>query len=128
MWQDEWESVLELMHLKMKEWLLYLVRTRHMSNLWVEREGIEKIKPQHDSISRSDAEQQQTSTLDYSSDATYNWKYDTSNAFPQYFLSDFTSLWLALSYLEKLIQSMGRIIKSRNLKQQDPIRHRFKEV
>ena len=107
-WKEEWESVLEFLHATLEKWLSYLVSTQHMGNLWVENESIEILKPQHDSLSRDR---------------------DTINqAYPQYYLADFSVLWLALMQLEQLIASLEHIVKSQNRDREDTARLKVQEV
>lgn len=82
-WEEKWVFVLELLHLRMDGWLSYLKSTQHMANLWVEKEDQETFRP-HDTTP-GDGEQ-------------------ISKMYPQYHLSDFALLWLALLHLEKLIK------------------------
>lgn len=76
-----------------------------MANLWVENENIESLKSQHDSVSRD-------------GDAI-------NQAHPQYYLSDFSVLWLALMQLEHLIVSIEHTIKSQD---RTPARLKIEEV
>ena len=81
-WEEEWEFVLEFLHLKLKEWLEYLESTMHMDNLWVEREDSQTFKL-HDTSP---------------GDGDY-----ISKKYPHYTLSDSAVVWIALLQLEKLI-------------------------
>ena len=84
-WEERWEFVLELLDLKLADWLSYLADTRHMDNLWIERQSLETLK-----------------------------SYDSSSGeggfiermYPEYHLSDSTLLWLAVQQLENLIRSI----------------------
>ncbi|KAL8765019.1 MAG: hypothetical protein Q9209_007769 [Squamulea sp. 1 TL-2023] len=106
-WDTEWEFIIDLLHSSMKDWLLYLARRRHMKNLWVERHSSEALRPYN------------TISPDYTS---------ISNLFPQYHLSDFTMLWLALQQLEHLITSIGNHSELRARKEDDPIRHKLNDI
>ncbi|KAG8525244.1 uncharacterized protein KY384_008888 [Bacidia gigantensis] len=81
-WRDKWPFVLKLLHLRMDNWLSYLVSSRHMNNLWVEREDVESWKVKDTT----------------SHDSAYVY-----GKHPRYHLSDSALLWLALLQLEKLI-------------------------
>ena len=107
-WKEQWEFVLGLLHTASEKWLSYLVSTQHMANLWVENESIESLKPQHDSLSRD-------------GDAI-------NQAWPQYFLSDFSLLWLALIQLENLIVSIEHTIKNQNRTREDTARLKIEKV
>ena len=107
-WTEKWALVLELLHLALGKWLSHLVSTQHMSHLWVEYEDFEILKPQYDSL--SDAR-------------------DTiCQAYPQYELSDFSVLWLALMQLEHLIASIGHTINIENRDREDTARLRLQKV
>ena len=107
-WKEKWELVLGLLYAALEKWLSYLVSTQHMGNLWVENETIEILKPQHDSLSRDRA--------------TIN------QACPQYYLADFSVLWLALMQVEHLIASLEHTIKSQNRSQEDTARLNIQKV
>ena len=77
-WSQDWEFTVEQLHCKLGGWLWYLRDTQHMGNLWVEQSGSQKLKP-YDTIS-----------VDHN-------MLDQQN--PEYHLSDFTMLWLALKRL-----------------------------
>lgn len=81
-WPTEWNFVLELLHIKLDDWLSYLRSSQHMANLWITRQEDVMLKP-YDTISPENGSIQKT--------------------YPQYRLSDFTMLWIALSQLEGLI-------------------------
>ncbi|KAL8809234.1 MAG: hypothetical protein Q9200_003596 [Gallowayella weberi] len=81
-WKSDWEFVLELLHFRLSSWLYYLMTNIHMSNLWVERNDYEALRP-YDTISPDFASYQ--------------------SVFPQYHLSDFTMLWLTFKQIEHLI-------------------------
>ena len=107
-WKEKWELVLGLLYAALEKWLSYLVSTQHMGNLWVENETIEILKPQHDSLSRNR---------------------DTINqACPQYYLADFSVLWLALMQVDHLIASLEDTIKSQNRSQEDTARLNIRKV
>ena len=107
-WNEKWESVLGFLCTALEKWLSYLVNTQHMGNLWVENESIETLKPQHDSLSRDR---------------------DTINqAYPQYYLADFSVLWLALMQVEHLIASLEHTIKSQNRDREDTARLNIQKV
>ena len=107
-WKEKWESVLGLLYAALEKWLSYLVRTQHMGNLWVENENIEILRPQHDSLSPD-------------RDTIYQ-------ACPQYFLSNFSVLWLALMQLELLIASLEQTIKSQDRSLEDTARLNIRKV
>ena len=90
---EQYELILELLDSKMDEWLSYVVHTRHMENLWVERETTEILEPPHNA-SRDGG--------------------SIEKSCPQYHLSDFTLLWMALYRLEMLLQSIENVMNCRN--------------
>ena len=79
-----------------------------MGNLWVESESIEILKPQHDSLSRD--------------------RDNINQAYPQYYLADFSVLWLAFMQLEQLIASLEHTIKSQNRSREDTTRLKIQKV
>lgn len=87
-WPQDWEFVLDLLYLRLGDWLQYLRKHRHMENLWVERQDSQPLKP-YDTISP--------------------FGYPNYRTFPRYHLSDSTLLWLAFRQLECLFDH----IKSR---------------
>ena len=107
-WKERWDSVLGHLHATLKKWLSYLISTQHMGNLWVESESIEILKPQHDSLSRD--------------------RDPIKQGYPQYYLADFSVLWLALMQLEHLIASLEHTVKSQNLNREDTARVKIQEV
>lgn len=82
-WHNKWKFGLELFHLKLRDWLLYLERNQHMANLWIERHDFESFKPYNST----------------SEDAVY-----IRRKYPHYYLSDAALIWLALSHVEKTNQ------------------------
>ena len=107
-WKEKWEFVLGILDAALEKWLSYLVSTQHMGNLWVENESIEILKPQHDSLSRD--------------------RETINQAYPQYYLADFSVLWLALMQLEILITSLEDTIKSQNRNREDMARLNIQKV
>ncbi|KAL9606640.1 MAG: hypothetical protein Q9179_000162 [Wetmoreana sp. 5 TL-2023] len=82
-WSDEWELVLSLLKARLDPWLSYLRSTQHMGNLWVEKQGNETLML--------------FDTINHYSGSSYRM-------FPQYHLSDFAMLWLALRQLETVLE------------------------
>ncbi|KAL8861154.1 MAG: hypothetical protein Q9178_002370 [Gyalolechia marmorata] len=106
-WSQDWELVLELLHSGLGQWLAYLRRTQHMANLWVERDDFEVLRP-YDTISPDNG---------------------TIYAItPQYHLSDFTMLWLALKQIEKLIESIESAFGLQQRQDGDPLKSKVKEI
>ncbi|KAL8808168.1 MAG: hypothetical protein Q9182_000232 [Xanthomendoza sp. 2 TL-2023] len=106
-WKAEWEFILELLHSRLNSWLNYLIANIHMSNLWVERNDNEALRP-YDTISP-----------DFTS---------YQSVFPQYHLSDFTMLWLTFKQIEHLIDLLESESGMQMRQAEDAARHRIKEV
>ena len=106
-WKEEWKFVLELLHLKIDQWLSYLKSTQHMSNLWVEKEDVETFRP-HNTTSRDGD--------------------DITKAYPRYELSDFALLWLALLQIEKMIELIEDELHAKSQKRSDSTDSMIKEV
>ena len=85
-WNSELEYVVDLLLGRVREWLLYLVKTQHMGNLWPEKEETGLLKP-YDSISLNSTGYYKT--------------------FSVYRLSEFATLWLALHQLQTLVELIG---------------------
>ncbi|KAL8651582.1 MAG: hypothetical protein Q9226_004643 [Calogaya cf. arnoldii] len=115
-WHADWDFVLDLLHSKLNGWLGYLACSRHMDNLWVERQGYELLRP-YDTISADCA--RDTISGDYAG---------TSQWFPEYQLSDFTMLWLALQQIDYLITSLGNNADMQSKEADDPVKHKFNGV
>ena len=107
-WVEEWELVLELMHPALENWLSHLVNTQHMENLWVEKARTRFLKPQYDSLSRDQAAM--------------------SLPYPEYDLSNFSVLWLALKKLEHLMASIENTIDRQCRNWEDTATHKFQKV
>lgn len=103
-WPQDWDFVLDLLCFRLDDWLWYLRKTRHMENLWVERQGYQTLKP-YDTISPDSGA--------------------IKKQYPRYCLSDFTMLWLALRQLESLIELIEEGYKGMTEK---PGRDRFMDV
>ncbi|KAL8989512.1 MAG: hypothetical protein Q9177_001613 [Variospora cf. flavescens] len=103
-WPQDWEFVLDLLHFRLNDWLRYLQKTRHMKNLWVERQGYQTLKP-YDTISPDSGA--------------------IKKQYPRYCLSDFTMLWLAFRQLESLINLITEGYKGTTEK---PVRDRYRNV
>ena len=106
-WREDWTFVLELLHSKLDQWLNYLESSKHMNNLWVEKEHIEAFRP-HDTSAR-DGE-------------------SISREYPHYYLGDAMELWLALLQIERLIQSLEEQAKGSTQPPMDNERTMVKEV
>ncbi|KAL8850495.1 MAG: hypothetical protein Q9221_004543 [Calogaya cf. arnoldii] len=106
-WHADWDFVLDLLHSKLEGWLVYLACSRHMDNLWVEQHGYEALRP-YDTIS-----------------ADYAGPY---HLFPEYQLSDFTMLWLALQQIDHLITSLGNNSDMHSREADDPVKYKYKGV
>ena len=107
-WREDWKFVLQLLRDHLDQWLMYLVATQHMSNLWVESIDFESLTLYHDNISIGDG--------------------DVSKAFPRYHLSDAALLWLALLQLEQLVKSIEEIIFTRTESFDDNVTSMILEV
>ncbi|KAL8961351.1 MAG: hypothetical protein Q9193_002082 [Seirophora villosa] len=88
-WPQDWEFVLDLLYLRLGDWLQYLRKNQHMENLWIEHQSSLTLKP-YDTIPP--------------------FGYTINQTFPRYHLSDSTMLWLAFRQLECLFDH----IKSRS--------------
>ncbi|KAL8898392.1 MAG: hypothetical protein Q9207_006726 [Kuettlingeria erythrocarpa] len=106
-WTQDWAFALEQLHFRLEEWLTYLRDTQHMSNLWVENSGYDNLRA-YDSVS-ADA-----------------YSFDQQN--PEYHLSDFTMLWLALKRIEELIDSIERSCSMDGTHEDDPVKRKVDEV
>ncbi|KAL8998807.1 MAG: hypothetical protein Q9188_006027 [Gyalolechia gomerana] len=106
-WPTEWDFVLELLHFRLGDWLSYLRNSQYMANLWVTRQEDVTLKP-HDTISPENGSIQRT--------------------YPQYHLSDFTMLWIALCQLEGLVDSIGQNTDLRRRPADDLAKSRFDKV
>ena len=84
-WNEKWKFVLELLHLKLGDWLSYLGENQHMANLWIEAEDFESFKP-YNSVSK---------------DVGYIRRF-----YPHYRLSDAALIWLALLHVGKAIEML----------------------
>ncbi|KAF7507703.1 hypothetical protein GJ744_010132 [Endocarpon pusillum] len=106
-WNEQWKFALELLHLKINDWFSYLVRTQHKAHLWVEHQSFETLKFK---------------------DTKFGDRDDIQMAFPYYDLSDSTLLWLTLSCLETLVESIGEKFTSSIEVCDDSIQRKVKEV
>ncbi|KAL8941806.1 MAG: hypothetical protein Q9216_002044 [Gyalolechia sp. 2 TL-2023] len=106
-WSQDWEFTVELLHGRLEGWLSYLRATQHMGNLWVEQSGYENLKP-YDTISAD------------------QYMYDQQN--PEYHLSDFTMLWLAVKRLEKLIDMIEESCRLNRMPEDDPVKLKVNKV
>lgn len=106
-WSHEWEFVLKQLHSKLEGWLMFLRNTQHMGNLWVERHAWVDLQP-------------------YDTIASDNIR--ISKLIPEYHLSDFASLWLAIKALIRLIDLIERKADMSGRHDDDPIKQRFNQV
>lgn len=106
-WSHDWEFALEHLHDKLESWLSYVRATQYMGNLWAERSCYDDLKS-YDTISPE------------------NYLHDQLN--PQYLLSDFTMLWLALRQLENLIGSFERSCGTEGRYEDDPVKRKVNKV
>ena len=106
-WREKWHFVLELTHLKLRNWLLYLERNQHMANLWIEDEDLESFKPYNST----------------SEDVGY-----IRRTYPHYNLSDAALVWLALLHVEKTIKMIEDNVHAQALRDGDPIGTMLKNV
>ncbi|KAL9000928.1 MAG: hypothetical protein Q9188_005567 [Gyalolechia gomerana] len=106
-WSQDWEFTVEQLHCKLEGWLSYLRATQYMGNLWAERSSYGNLKP-YDTISAD--------------------LYILDQQNPEYYLSDFTMLWLALKRLEKLIDLIEGSCRLDRRPEDDPIKRKVKEV
>ena len=107
MWEERWEFVLELLDLKLEDWLSYLANTRHMDNLWIERQSFETLRP-YDTSSREGA--------------------FIEKLCPEYHLSDFTLLWLAFQQLENLVRSLDDKSNTQDTQHPDTVEQKIRRV
>ena len=91
LYPDKWLFVLRLLALKLDDWLSYLARTKHKSNLWMADETLETL---------------------WLRDMKSGDSRDVDILFPGYELSTALLLWLALARIEKLIGMVETNIKS----------------
>ncbi|KAL8926579.1 MAG: hypothetical protein Q9208_002906 [Pyrenodesmia sp. 3 TL-2023] len=106
-WSQDWVFALEQLQPRLEGWLLYVRTTQYMGNLWAERSDYDDLKP-YDTISPDNNLQGQLN--------------------PQYLLSDFTMLWLALKQLENLIDLIERSCGMEGRHEDDPIKRKVNEV
>ncbi|KAI4112482.1 MAG: hypothetical protein LQ345_006378, partial [Seirophora villosa] len=106
-WSHEWEFVLKQLHSKLEGWLMFLRNTQHMGNLWVERHDWVDLQP-YDTITSDNIR--------------------ISKLIPEYHLSDFASLWLAIKALTRLIDLIERSADMNGKHDEDPIKQRFNQV
>ncbi|KAL8756856.1 MAG: hypothetical protein Q9184_004370 [Pyrenodesmia sp. 2 TL-2023] len=106
-WSQDWEFALDQLQLNLEGWLSYVRATQYMGNLWVERSNYDYLKP-YDTINAD------------------NILVDQLN--PQYQLSDFTTLWLALKQLEELIGLIEKSCEMDGGHEDDPAKRKVKEV
>ena len=107
MWSEKWLFVLDLMHLKLRDWLLYLERNQHMANLWVEDEDLESFKPYNTT----------------SEDVGY-----IRRTYPHYHLSDAALIWLALLHVEKTIKTIEDRFRTQTPRNADSIESMLKDI
>ena len=100
--------MLQLLRDHLDQWLINLVATQHMSNLWVESIDFESSTLYHDNISIGDS--------------------DVSKAFPQYHLSDAALLWLALLQLEQLVEIIQESTSTMTESFDDNVKSMIREV
>ena len=106
-WDDRWEFVLHLLHLKLEQWLDYLENTRHMGHLWVEGESSENFRPFDTSGEHGD----------------YGSKW-----YPFYLLADASVTWQALFRLERLVDSIeDQVKRSTSFLQEDSLT-KFRDI
>ena len=103
---DQWQFVLELMSAKLGDWLSYLSRTQHKSNLWVAEDALKTL---------------------WLRDLKSGDSRDVDVLFPGYDLSSSATIWLALMRIEKLITMMETSVKHDGVLQSmmEAVRHSF---
>lgn len=106
-WNEKWQFVLELLHLKLRDWLLYLERNQHMANLWIEDEDLEFFKP-YNSLSEDVS--------------------DIRRTYPRYHLSDAALIWLALLHIEKTIKLIEDTFHTQTPQNAGPIESMVKDI
>ena len=106
-WRENWALALEYLHLGLKDWLIYLDKTQHMDNLWVESGDFESFRPHN---------------------TAYKDGEEMGKWFPHYRLSDAVILWMALSQLEQLIVLIEAGFSSRPERQPANIESMMGEV
>ncbi|KAI4117733.1 MAG: hypothetical protein LQ338_007498 [Usnochroma carphineum] len=107
-WKGDWKLVLNLLHLRLGDWLSYLRHTQHKDNLWVESQDPEILDP-YDTISPNSGSIVVTC--------------------PKYQLSDFMMLWLAFRQLETLINSIEKSADFQmQSREQQPLEAQFRKV
>lgn len=106
-WNEEWQFILELLDLKLDHWLSYLTSNKHMANLWVEDEDVESFKPYNST----------------SEDVSH-----IRRTYPHYHLSDAALVWLALLYVEKMVQFIEDKFHTQTPQNAESIERKVKDV